>query len=210
MDGTLFDAWPLARLAFLETFERLRREGWIDQAPPEDEVFRRQLGKTYADMWGALLPNRPLAFYALADAWMFEAEMRLLQKGVGALYPGVEKTLEALTLKGYRLFVASNGREAYIEAIVERFGLRRYFADLYSAGRFGTSTKAELVHRLRTTHAFDRGIMVGDRRSDVEAGRENGLYVVGCTYGYGLPGELAEADALIDAFSDLLHLPVFD
>ncbi|MNR58572.1 bifunctional 5'-methylthioadenosine/S-adenosylhomocysteine nucleosidase/phosphatase [compost metagenome] len=51
--------------------------------------------------------------------------------------------------------------------------------------------------------------MVGDRSSDVEAGRSNGLGVVGCAYAvYGRQEELKDADKLITDFRELLELTV--
>ena len=50
-----------------------------------------------------------------------------------------------------------------------------------------------------------RACMVGDRRFDIEAAKALGLASIGAGYGYGLPGELADAgaDAVYDSVSDL-------
>ncbi|MNO07071.1 bifunctional 5'-methylthioadenosine/S-adenosylhomocysteine nucleosidase/phosphatase [compost metagenome] len=49
--------------------------------------------------------------------------------------------------------------------------------------------------------------MVGDRSSDVEAGKKNGHTVIGCAYaGFGDGTELAGADVLITNFNELLEL----
>ncbi|MNF16179.1 hypothetical protein D3C80_2190940 [compost metagenome] len=49
--------------------------------------------------------------------------------------------------------------------------------------------------------------MVGDRSSDVEAGKGNDLQTVGCAYAtYGKAVELALADAHIHDFRQLLEL----
>ncbi|QZA33095.1 HAD family hydrolase [Hydrogenibacillus sp. N12] len=208
LDGTLFDAWSVAREAFAAAFRRLRSEAGIGVDLPSEAVLRAQLGKTYAEMWAALLPGRELALYALADAWMFEAELALIRQGKGRLYPGVPEVLQALTERGLPLFIASNGREEYVAAVIDHFDLRRHFVDLYSAGRFRTATKSALVAKLRTTYGLASGLMVGDRKSDVDAGRENGFLTVGCLYGYGDAAELREADVTIEAPPELLALPV--
>ncbi|MBE3595317.1 MAG: HAD hydrolase-like protein [Candidatus Carbobacillus altaicus] len=208
MDGTLFDAWPLALKAYEMTYDRLRKEGYEPPPLPPEDILKAQLGKTYDAMWGTLIPGRSLSFYELADRWMFEYEEALLKRGYGALFPDVIPVLETLVSRGFYLFVASNGRESYIQMIVERFGLKHYFKDLYSAGRFGTRSKVDLVRRLITTYPAPLQVMIGDRRSDVEAGVANDLYVVGCLYGYGSPEELKEADTLITSLPELLDLPL--
>ncbi|MMZ68855.1 bifunctional 5'-methylthioadenosine/S-adenosylhomocysteine nucleosidase/phosphatase [compost metagenome] len=49
--------------------------------------------------------------------------------------------------------------------------------------------------------------MVGDRSSDVEAGKKNGRVVIGCAYaGFGQATELQGADVLISNFNELLDL----
>lgn len=49
--------------------------------------------------------------------------------------------------------------------------------------------------------------MVGDRSSDVEAGKMNHQTVIGCAYaGFGRDEELAGSDALISEFAELLRL----
>ncbi|MOA70685.1 bifunctional 5'-methylthioadenosine/S-adenosylhomocysteine nucleosidase/phosphatase [compost metagenome] len=49
--------------------------------------------------------------------------------------------------------------------------------------------------------------MVGDRSSDVEAGKKNGQTVIGCAYaGFGNGTELQGADVLITNFDELLDL----
>ncbi|MNP82256.1 bifunctional 5'-methylthioadenosine/S-adenosylhomocysteine nucleosidase/phosphatase [compost metagenome] len=49
--------------------------------------------------------------------------------------------------------------------------------------------------------------MVGDRSSDVEAGKQNGQSVIGCAYaGFGAETELVGADVLISSFDELIQL----
>jgi len=48
--------------------------------------------------------------------------------------------------------------------------------------------------------------MVGDRRHDIEGGRDNGLQTVGVTWGFAPPGEFVEArpDHVVDTPDELL------
>ena len=51
--------------------------------------------------------------------------------------------------------------------------------------------------------------MVGDRRSDIEAAKDNGLWTIGCRFGFANDEELREADIVIQRFGELsrLNLP---
>ena len=123
------------------------------------------------------------------------------------MYPYVEDTLRKLKEGGARLFVASNGLEAYVKGVAEHHNIAAMFDGIYSAGEYGTASKVELVARLIKDHglAGQTVWMVGDRSSDVEAGRGNGLKTVGCAYAkYGKASELERADVLISDFRELL------
>ena len=50
--------------------------------------------------------------------------------------------------------------------------------------------------------------MIGDRRSDIDAGKVFGLRTVGVKYGFALKGEIesAKPDYICDTVKDLSHL----
>lgn len=206
MDGTLFETNPVALQGFKETFQRLKDEGLYEGDIPADEILLDQLGKTFEDIWAQLLPDSTEEVKHRADELMLEIELDLIRQGVGQLYPNVEQVLRKLQAEGYSLFIASNGREEYISAIVNHFQLEDVFVDLYSAGRFHTSTKVDLVRKLIRSYEVTSGYMVGDRRSDIEAGKENGLTTIGCQFGFADQQELKDADHVITSFSQLISI----
>ncbi len=208
MDGTLLQTEKLATPAFRRTFEELRARGLWDGPIPDEDQLTNVLGMTLTHLWNTLLPGASQETKAIADQLLLEHEVKLLAEGVTDLYPGVKETLHHLHDKGIALFVASNGLEGYIDAVCGQFGIKQLFTDLYSAGRFQTRSKNDLVAKLLSDYQVQHAIMVGDRHSDVEAGRTNGLFTIGCDFGFAKPGELDGADAIIRQFSDLLaHVP---
>lgn len=135
-----------------------------------------------------------------------EVEIERLKKGEGKLYDGVLETLRTLKRQGLHMFVVSNGEKLYIETVVEETGLAPFFTDLYSAGRFQTKSKNDLVAVLLKDYTIEHAIMVGDRSSDIQAGRANGLYTIACNFGFAAPGELDGADAYVKQFSEIVPL----
>lgn len=106
-----------------------------------------------------------------------------------------------------RLFVCSNGLEDYIHSIVTVHRLQDVFEGLYSAGGQGTSTKVQLLRLLLDHFGIGKAWMVGDRSSDVQAGKENGQTVIGCGYaGFGRDEELKGSDVIISSFDELIGL----
>ncbi|UFJ40619.1 HAD-IA family hydrolase [Brevibacillus humidisoli] len=208
MDGTLLQTEKLAVAGFTCTFEELRQRGLWDGPMPDEEQLTNVLGLTLEQVWGTLLPGEDESTKQLADRLMLSHEQRLLKEGVTDLYPGVRELLAELHAQGVALFVASNGLEAYIDSICEHFAIKSYFTDLYSAGRFQTKSKTQLVEKLLHDYPVKQAVMVGDRQSDVQAGKANGLFTIACDFGFAKPGELDEADVIIHQFSELTaHLP---
>ncbi len=211
MDGTLLQTEKLSTPAFIRTFDQLRQKGlWQGETPDERELIN-VLGMTIEQIWDKLLPNASEEAIRSADEFLLDNEIQLLKERVTELYPDVKSTLEKLHEKGFALFVASNGQEEYIDAICQEYELKPLMTDLYSAGRFRTHSKNDLVAKLLSDYKIGQAIMVGDRHSDVEAGRTNGLFTIGCDFGFAKPGELDGADVIITSFSQLLnHLPAID
>jgi phosphoglycolate phosphatase-like HAD superfamily hydrolase len=160
-----------------------------------------------ADIWKKVMPDADEAVHRRADELLLQLEVEGLEAGGTLLYPHVVETLTALKERGVRLFVASNGLEEYIHSIVVVHELKELFEGLYSAGGQGTATKTELLRILLDNHGIKSAWMVGDRSSDVEAGKGNAQTVIGCAYaGFGRQDELKGSDVIITSFDELIDL----
>ncbi|WP_155286437.1 HAD hydrolase-like protein [Lacticaseibacillus zhaodongensis] len=115
------------------------------------------------------------------------------------LYPGVTRDLQQLKRDGYKLAVASSKPEHMIQRIVKHLDLTDLFA-----GEFGASpdertrvTKTDvLAYALQETGANKaESVMIGDRFTDMEGGRNNAVKTLGVTYGFGDRAELQKAGA---------------
>lgn len=204
MDGTLFETDTLLIGVHERIFATLRAEGLYMQPTPPVEKLLGCLGMLLEDIWRSVMPDGSEAAQRRADELMLEYEVEGLEQGQGELYPHVAETLAALKAQGFKLFVASNGLERYVKEVARYKGIAPLFDGLYSAGEYGTASKVQLVEKLLKDHGISSAWMIGDRSSDVEAGRKNGLQVVGCAYAvYGRKEELNGADALIGDFREL-------
>jgi phosphoglycolate phosphatase len=208
MDGTLFKTETLIVPAYERAFERLKQEGLFQGPTPPATRILGALGLLLQEIWDQVIPGAAEATKLRINNLLLEEQLILLSDGHGELYPDVESTLQNLRDAGYRLFVASNGLESYVKGVAYHQGIDAYFDGIYSAGEYGTKTKVDLVRLLLDHHNVRSAWMVGDRSSDVEAGRENNLTVVGCTYaGFGVAtDELQGAHYQINAFEQLQDL----
>ncbi len=207
MDGTLFKTETLLIPVYHRLFDQLREEKlYTGDTPPEERILGG-LGMLLDDIWKRVLPEHDVTVHRRADELLLELELVGLKEYVTELYPYVLETLRQLQERGVRLFVASNGLEHYVKEVANTHGIYSLFEGIYSAGEHQTSSKVDLVKLLLDNHGVNRAWMIGDRSSDVEAGKENGQTVIGCAYaGFGQGQELDGADKLISSFAELVAL----
>ncbi|MCF6095193.1 HAD hydrolase-like protein [Microaerobacter geothermalis] len=206
MDGTLLQTEKVAVPAFKMTFDHLRKDGKYNGETPSEDQLISWLGFTLDKIWDGLLPNASYEIKHLANHLMLEYELQILDEGKGELYPGVLETLKELNASGLALFVASNGLDDYIRGVCKSLSIYHLFKDLYSAGRFQIYHKEELVKKLVKDYQLRSSVMVGDRKSDIIAGKKNHLFTIGCDYGFANDEELKEANVIIQHFDELIPL----
>lgn len=122
------------------------------------------------------------------------------------VYPGVVEALAAIqnASNGHprKLAVLTNKPVIPSRAIVDALKLAPYFSQVYGGNSFATK-KPDPEGALRLLEEIgvpaEQAVIVGDSHTDVETGRNAGLWTVGVTYGFA-PQTLAYAspDVLVD------------
>jgi len=106
------------------------------------------------------------------------------------LYPGVPEALAAL---GGRKSTATTKGSPTTRAVLEQFGLIRYFDHVQGTDGFPCKPAPDVV--LTALAALgarpEDCLFVGDSPADMEAGRRAGVRTCAVRYGYGKPDELA-------------------
>lgn len=126
------------------------------------------------------------------------------------LYEDVEKTLNSLSTK-YLLFVVSSKPKEFLEKLMLKLGIIKYFKGVYGPGLGLTPLKkAQLVKNCLEENNVKANecIMIGDKAEDVEAAKANAIKTVGALYGFGTAKELeiAGAACLIEKPYDLMKM----
>lgn len=128
------------------------------------------------------------------------------------LYPGVKETLDRLRADGRQMAVISNKNVALCRKLLALLGIGEYFAEVLGADSlpFRKPSPEPVLKLLRDFCVETReAVLVGDSINDVAAGNGAGVTTVGCGYGYGNDDELADAAYRVEAFPELLELPLF-
>jgi phosphoglycolate phosphatase len=211
LDGTLTDSKP----GIVASIRYALRAVGVD--PPPDDEIARLIGPPTQDAFAQLLATDDRASI---DRAVQAYRERFVAVGMfeNSVYPGVIDGLGALRARGidagydanYDLWVVTSKPQVYARTIVEHFGLRGFFHEVYGPELSGErSDKGELiayvldVERLRPADTW----MIGDRMHDIVGAKKNGLRAAGVLWGYGSRDELrgAGADVLCESVPDLVR-----
>ncbi|HOO73224.1 MAG TPA: HAD family hydrolase [Spirochaetota bacterium] len=205
IDGTLFDVSPIAVTAFergIESYLASEKTGAIT-VPAHDEIIAL-LGTPIEEIFDALFPLLNGKERALLNDHCTRAFADLINRGGGALIEGVAATLAVLHEQGRAMVVASNGRPEYIEAILGHHGIIGFFNPPFVYLGPGVPDKNAIVQEYaKKTGADDLLIMIGDRGSDYEAARANGIPFIGCAFGHAGSAEISGARWIAASFSEI-------
>ncbi|NLA36419.1 MAG: HAD hydrolase-like protein [Actinobacteria bacterium] len=187
LDGTVWDSAPGIISCLAETLEVFGID--VDD--------RASLSSYLGPPLNTMLSMLGIADEAVDDA---RVEYRRRYRDHGefecTVYPGVEALLHRLRAADRRLGVATSKGDEIVARMLEHFGLAELFDTVHAASMTAAGHgKVDLVGAALRELGASRGVMIGDRRYDIEGGRHHGLQTIGVSWGYADPGELEAAGA---------------
>ena len=198
IDGTLLDS---ARDICDAVEQVLRSAG----APPVSfDFLKGYVGLHLVAVFGDVFPNHTPG---QMEEWIRQYRAIYLGRGHAqtSVYPGVPEALAAL---GGRKGTATTKGTPTTRAVLEQFGLLRYFDHVQGTDGFPSKPAPDVI--LRSMEALgarpEECLMVGDSAADMEAGRQAGIRTCAVLYGYGKREELArhQPDFWIDDLRQLV------
>lgn len=205
MDGTLFQTDKILEISLDDTFNLLRSTNqWADETPIQK--YREIMGVPLPKVWEALLPSHSMDVRERADAYFQERLIENIQSGKGELYPNVNEVLGYINENHWSIYIASNGLTVYLKTIVSYYGLNQWIKETFSIQQIDSLTKSDLVHCIIEKYNITTAAVVGDRLSDINAAKENGLVTIGCNFDLAQEEELAQADIVINDLVELKEL----
>jgi len=198
IDGTLLDSARDICGAVQQVLETTSCE------PRTFEFLRSYIGRHLIDLFQDVLPG---STSAEIDAWI--AQYRTIYLGrchkMTSVYPGVAEALAALP---GRKGTATTKGSITTRAVLEQFGLLRYFDHVQGTDGFPAKPAPDVIHAaLKAMNAKPEDVLfVGDSAADMEAGHRAGVKTCAVGYGYGVEEQLAahSPDYWIADLRDLL------
>jgi phosphoglycolate phosphatase-like HAD superfamily hydrolase len=205
MDGTLFQTDKILEVSLDDAFNRLRAlKKWDDETPIEK--YREIMGVPLPKVWETLLPHHSLEEREQTDAFFLERLVQNIREGKGALYPHVQEVFRYLKENDYSIYIASNGLIGYLKAIVDYYGLNQWVSETFSIQQMESLNKSDLVRHIVDKYQITNGAVIGDRLSDINAAKDNGLASVGCRFDFAREEELAKADVIMEDLIEIKNL----
>lgn len=202
MDGTLFQTDKILELSLDDTFNHLRSLDKWDTVTPID-IYREIMGMPLPIVWETLLPNHSVEERKQTDAYFLERLIEYISIGKGALYPNVIEVFSYLKENNVLIYIASNGLTEYLKAIVNYYHLDKWVTETFSIQQIKSLNKSDLVQSIINKYGITNGAVVGDRLSDINAAKDNGLVSIGCNFDFAREDELSQAYMVIDDLSEL-------
>lgn len=203
-DGTLVDSRP----GVVKSFKKVVKE--LTSKQIDEKTIIKLIGTPLAQIISLLLETND---QTLIDKGSDLFKRYYQEDGLyeNIIYPGVKEMLESLKEQSFRLFVVSNKIEEFMIKILEEHDIKKYFISIIGTdGTDAHSKKAEYVKSILNSFKLNKEetVIVGDTESDIKAGRENLIYCLGVTWGYGRREDLikAKADKIIDRPLELVKL----
>ncbi|MGG0813032.1 HAD hydrolase-like protein [Paenibacillus alvei] len=202
MDGTLFQTDKILESSLEDTFNHLKSRNKWDKETPIDK-YREIMGAPLPKVWETLLPNHSIEVREQTDAYFLERLIENIKSGKGDLYPNVKEVFSFLKENNCSIYIASNGLIAYLDAIVKFYHLDNWVTETCSIQQIESLNKSDLVKTIIDKYGITHGAVVGDRISDINAAKDNGLVAIGCNFDFAQEDELAKADVVIENLNEL-------
>ena len=124
---------------------------------------------------------------------------RFIEVGIyeNRLYDGIESCLHKLKEDNHQLYLATSKPIIYATKILENFSISHFFSGQYGSELDGTrKDKTSLIEYILKTEnlTLENTYMIGDREYDLIGAKNNEIFPIGVTYGYGTFEELNSHD----------------
>ncbi len=204
IDGTIYDAGNILEEAFAEAVDSLLKSGeYGNVKAPSREAITATLGYPLEKICLMLFPELGADARDFLSLRWTENLVSLIRQKKGELISGVEETVPLLFNAGYRMLVASNGAQAYVEAILETYDLKKYFSEPFLYAEGDIRNKTDIVGIYLKELDYSQIIMVGDRLTDLDAAKINEIPFIGCAFGHAGEEEIAGERYIIHDFREM-------
>lgn len=199
-DGTINDTSP----GIYATFTTVLKHFGVDARGMDlSEHIGPPLTYSYTKLLGEKLCDEAIALHCKVFADTNAAQN-------SRLYDGIVDVLNKIKQTGrYMMAIASSKYQPHAEESLAYHRISQYFACVYGQTE-SRGYKSEVIRQLIADNGWNKAdcLMIGDTLHDVNGANDNGVDVVGVTYGFGKREDLQKSRvvALADSPDEILEL----
>jgi HAD superfamily hydrolase (TIGR01509 family) len=131
--------------------------------------------------------------------------LHLLDKTTVPPIPNAVDFIQMVSGNGYKIALASSSPQQFIDIVINRFDIARYFSAIISGDRVSRGKPHPDIYRLtaRELKVDNTGCLVfEDSPNGVKAAKDAGMKCIGITTNFN-GDELKKADLVVDAYTEL-------
>ena len=203
LDGTLVDTLADFEVAI----GRMLAE--LGLPPVQRDFIERTIGKGGEHLIRSTLAHAGAQAGLYAQAWRrYQVHYRAVNGEFATVYPGAREGVERLAAAGFALACVTNKPHGFAQFLLERKGLRPWFAQVFGGDSFERK-KPDPLPLVEACKALGcapaHTLMIGDSSNDAAAARAAGCPLVLVRYGYnhGEPVAGLGADAVVDRLDQI-------
>jgi HAD superfamily hydrolase (TIGR01509 family) len=195
MDGVIIDSEPLHAIAD----NQILKDSGIT-AP--DGYFDRFAGWTNQSMWDEIMKDYklPISLEKISELQL-PLKIKLLREGDYSPIPGIIELMETIQGLNLPMAIASSSPVQFIEAVIEKLGLRKYIRYWLSGEDVINSKPApDIFLKVAEVLNVDPGecLVIEDSASGVAAAKRAGMKCIGYQNINSGNQDLSDADLIVD------------
>ena len=207
LDGTVLDT--VESIAYFAN-SALEKNGIV---PIEVGEYKYLAGRGIANLVRGMLEFRGCYSEALYEKVFYDYDTAYNERPTykSKIFDGLKETLDAIKAKGVKIAIVSNKPDFAARSVVRELYGEGYF-DFVTGQVKGGALKPDPTVVLSVMEKFgatrEECIYVGDTSTDMQTGKNAGMYTVGVLWGFRDREELISngADVIIEKTSDLYTL----
>ncbi|MGM0641763.1 MAG: HAD family hydrolase [Thermotogota bacterium] len=200
LDGTLVNTVNVTIPAFENVLDDLKAKNLLKILPDKKEILK-YIGYPIDQIFTNLFLSDDKELIEESVKLLDHYEEIVIEENENIFFDGVFEVLDYLKGKDYKIMILSNCNTVYLESILNK-GLTKYIDNPYCSEMFNWKDKEVVMREIIDMNKKEEYVMVGDRKHDIKAAKDNGIKSIGCDYGYG-ESEIDTADIIINDIREL-------
>ena len=201
IDGVIYSAEDFIADAYKKAIEESR----LNLPIPSTEQIMKHIGKPIREIFSGLFPGITEQQMIEFRKWTRKNVVQMVREKRGVIFDAIPELIGELS-KNFTLAACSNGGPGYIEAILNTYNLTKYFIPVLTLESEEVTNKIELLGSYISKNGSDssKWVMIGDRKTDLDAAFYNNCKFIGCAWGHAHLEELNGADVIVNEPAEIV------